>query len=118
MIKATLYEVMQANYDRWLKEPHYSSVYAVFGKDTLFEAIWMGGEYSDGSWEGTLVFKNTLFSPDEADVPGLQFKYPTPSAASGALCGARARHTWDTLVKVFNGLIDLPVDTKLRSGGL
>lgn len=78
----------------------------MWGEGTEFEAI-SRVEFDEetGMWSGYLIFKDTRFSPEEAEFPGIQFKYGTASAGNGVLANQRAEETWKTLTGVFEGLM-------------
>lgn len=76
-----------------------------WGEGTEFEAvarIFMDDDTRD--WDGILVFKDERFSPCDETLPQLQYKYPTPVAANGALAMGRAERLWETLTGIFAAL--------------
>ena len=84
----------------------FSPILALYGKGTEFEAVSrVEMDEEDGQWYGYMIFKDERFSPSEAELPGFQLKYFTPSAANGVCAEGRARDYWETLVNVFKGLM-------------
>jgi hypothetical protein len=81
----------------------WASFSEVFGEGTEYEAV-ARISVGDGEWCGYLVFKDTRFSPEDREFPGIQFKYPTSSAANGVVAAHRAEELWSTLRNVFEGI--------------
>lgn len=98
----TLYEVLVNT-----PQSEFSPIITVWGNDTEFEAVsHVAMDYDNGNWSGFLIFKGQRFSPPDI-VPGLQFKYRTPSCGNGALADQLAGDMWGILVNIFKGLLNL-----------
>jgi hypothetical protein len=78
-----------------------------WGEGTAFDAILrIKRDPERGEWDGYLVFRDARFSPFDADVPGLQFRYELLAAGGcGVLSIQRAEETWKTLCTIFQSLM-------------
>jgi hypothetical protein len=76
----------------------------ILGEGTEYEAK-LTCCFSDGDWYGTLVFKDTTFSPiteiDKELELSIQFVYCTPYAPNGVLCYHRGEQYWKQLKLIF-----------------
>lgn len=99
MSNLTLFDLTEATPTEWGVFTQH------FGKGTEYEAIVKIAVDEDNAyWGGFLVFKDKRFSPEEEDLPGMQFQYFPPGGANGAVAASRAETFWETLCQIFSSL--------------